>query len=108
MEDFLRRQTEPSQIYWTRRHIPELGDVLGAEENGVLLPDQSRNCAGGLRAERVIRLSSTEQNIRVNQGHASVIATLIDFVAAPGVIGQDRRGPMAGRPSLKCGDSFLG
>jgi hypothetical protein len=45
VEDFLRRQTEPSQIYRTRRHIPELGDVLGAEENGVLLPDQSRKTA---------------------------------------------------------------
>ena len=67
LKRFLMREAQPVQRYRTGSNIPKFSDVLGAEEDGILLPQQLRNGARGLRTEWVGRLSTAQENIGVNK-----------------------------------------
>src|ERR1035437_1172018 len=59
--------SEPIHLHRASSDIPELGDVLGTEEDGILLPQERRDGVGGLRAERVGWLGAAQQNTRIDK-----------------------------------------
>jgi len=67
LKGFLLRKSQPVYPDRPSSHIPELSDVLRAEEEGMLLAQQSRDGGRGLGGQWVGRLGAAQENIRVNE-----------------------------------------
>jgi len=62
-----KRESKPVHLGGSGGDVPELGDILGTKENTRLVPQELRDGMGGLGTVRVIGLSATQENVRVNQ-----------------------------------------
>src|ERR1039458_5049182 len=59
--------SEPVHFRRAGSNVPEFGDVLGTEEDGIFLPQERRDGVGGSRAERVGWLGTAQQNVRIDK-----------------------------------------
>jgi hypothetical protein len=87
LKRFLMREFQPIRLYRPGSHVPKLSDVLGAEEDGIVL-----TATASLRrrwlASRVGGLSGRRaEEYSCQQRHASMVAAFIHGLAAGGVVG---------------------